>query len=174
VACDQFRFERLDIDVSGAADVADAVDLLCIAADGIASAAGQRPVLLRARLVGPTQAHEHLVDERADLVDVVRAVRPELMGDGELLRIDIATSPAVDRTQLLDRGDLLAALLQRLDTIRALDDAQLHGEVSHSADLVDAATRGIFAELCGLDPSVLRRVVDDVERRFLDALVERS
>jgi DNA repair protein SbcD/Mre11 len=175
VACDQFRFERLDVDVSGAADVADAVDLLCIAATGTASAAGERPVLLRARLVGSTRAHEHLADERADLADVVRAVRPELMGDGELLRIDIATSPAVDRSQLLDRGDLLAALLQRLDTVRALDDTDLHAEVSHcAADLGDASTRGIFAELCGLDPSLLRLVVDDVERRFLDALVERS
>jgi DNA repair protein SbcD/Mre11 len=175
VACDQFRFERVEVDVSGATDVPDVLDLVCSAAERTAAAADGRAVLLRARLVGATPAHTHLGADRVDLLELVREARPDLLGDGELLRIDVATRPAVDRSQLLGRSDLLAALLHRLDALRSLDDVHLHAHVARCADdIPDAQTRAILAEMQTLDPALARRVLDDVEHRFLDALVERS
>lgn len=176
VVCDQLRFERSDVDVTEAADLGDALDLVCAVAADVTERAGGRPVLLRVRLVGATSAHTQLTDATGSaLVGLLRETQPGLLGDGELVRIEVATRPVVERSQLLARGDLLAALLRRLDDLRTLDDVALDHQLAECAgEALDHGTRFVLAELRALDPTLARRVLDDVEQRFVDTLVERA
>ncbi len=174
-ACDAVRFERIDVDVSEADDAADAFD---IAADHIRSAvteAGSIPLLIRLGLFGATAAHEALASETVDLTELLRESHPDCAGDGAILAVRSSTTPSISRSQLLDRQDLLAAVLQRLDELRAggsdaidavvFDD--LASTISHrrTRDLISAA-RDRSADL-GVE------ILDAVERRLISALVER-
>jgi len=174
VACDAIRFIRADLDVSSAHDIADVLDLVDVRAIHEAEVAGSRPVLLRLRLVGASGAHDSLVADRDHLLDYVREHGGASLGDGEYLRVEVATRPAVERSQLLARGDLLAALLERLDAHREGADADCVAAVGASVGSLDRATTAVLHSAARSDPLLYRRVLDDVEQLLIEHLVERS
>jgi DNA repair exonuclease SbcCD nuclease subunit len=167
VACDTVRFERVDVAVDEAGDLGTALDLVAAAAEGCLERVGDRPLLLRPRLLGATSAHHALVDAGDDLLDLARDHLGGLLGEGALVGVDHATHPLVARAQLLERGDLLAALLARLDELRGTDEPvlpMLEGQL-------DRATLAVLAELEGREPGLRALLLDRVEELLVHAMV---
>jgi exonuclease SbcD len=173
-ACDAVRFERIDVDVSEAADAGDVFDLAAEQIRRHAEDAGPIPLLIRLGLTGATAAHGALIDESMDLTALMRDSHPDCIGEGAILAVTCSTTPAISRAQLLDRQDLLAAVLQRLDELRA-----------GGADVIDAAvfddlgstishrrTRELLTSARGRAPGLGADVLDAVEQRLISALVE--
>ncbi len=168
VACDTIRFERVEVRVDTAADLGTALDLVAEAALLGRDTAGDRPLLLRPRLVGATRAHADLAGAGDGLLDLARDHLGDVLGEGALVAIDVATRPAVDRQRLIDRGDLLADLLVRLDEMRSADEPvlpMLHGRL-------DPATLTILTELGVHDPQLGGSLLDRVEQLLVEAMVE--
>lgn len=123
IECDTVRFIRNDVDVSEATDLGDVVDLVAEAALDASAGASGRPVLVYSDLVGATTVHRTLItqDPRV-LTDEVRSHLGDALGDGDIVRIRVRSRPEITRDQLLDRGDLLSAVLRSIDgTPRTLD-----------------------------------------------------
>lgn len=163
--CDRVRFVRLDVDVSAAGDLGDALDL---AAASLGTAAGEaegRPVVARVRLIGSTAAHGQL-RAQDDLAELLREHR----GAPAVASVETATRPLVPRDQLLDRGDLLADLLGSLD---AIDDPAAT-VVELLGDDLPAAARRDLVDRIGHDPDVCRQLLDEVERLLVDLLEESA
>lgn len=167
VACDAVRFERADVPIAGAEDLGEVLDRLREVAVGAAGAAGGRPVLLHARLVGDGDVHHALRPERHRLVDLAREELGSVLGDGELVRVRDETGPPVDRAQLVGRGDLLAEVLGALDrTDRSGDELLGRIEVGE----VGATTRALVVEALRDDPDAAPSLWAEVERLLVDAL----
>lgn len=174
VACDAIRFVRADVDVSAAHDIAEVLELIETRAAHEVESAESRPVLLRLRLSGASAAHDTLVEERVKLLELVREHGGAVLGDGEFLRVEVATRPAVERSQLVARRDLLAALLERLDAQRATSDDEIAAVVAASVGSLDSATKAILTSAARSDPLLYRRLLDEIEQLFIEQLVERS
>jgi len=169
VACDTVRFARLDVDVSSASTLAEALE--CLEA-GLAEATGQaadRPLLARVRLVGATHCHADLQATSIDLTALARDHIGSLLGDGELLKVEGDTRPAVNRSQLLERGDLLAALLQKIDTIGADGESVID---MIRADL-DARTIKLLDALSTKDTTLDSTLLARVEQLLLSRMAEQ-
>jgi DNA repair protein SbcD/Mre11 len=162
VACDTVRFARLDVHVGGAQDAETALGLVAEAVETAAVDAGDRPVLARVRLVGPTLAHAQLV-QIGDITDIVRRSVGGDIGEGEILKVEVATTVAVDRHELLDRADLIAALLRELDALGADPGA--------ATALLDALEPMVRSQIDVSDPSAIARVIERAEVLLLDRLV---
>ena len=128
---------------------------------------------------GPRFWHAHLEEGRvfwyASLAEgEIREHGGAVLGDGEFLRVEVATRPLVERSQLVARGDLLAALLERLDAQRATSDDEIAAVVAASVASLDSATKSILTSAARSDPLLYRRLLDDIEQLFIEQLVERS
>jgi DNA repair protein SbcD/Mre11 len=168
VACDTIRFERVDVRVEAAPDLGTALDLVVDAAAAARDGAEGRPLLLRPRLVGATRAHAGLADAGEGLLDLAIDHLGEVLGEGALVGIDLATRPAVDRQRLIDRGDLLAALLVRLDELRSGGEPVLPLLQTR----LDHATLTVLSELGERDPQLGASLLDRVEQLLVEAMVE--
>ena len=167
VALDAVRFQRLDVDVSSATNIGDALELLGGALSVAASDAGARSLVVKATLVGSTTAHRSLLDSASGLLELARENCSAGLGDGALLSVRVGTRPHVTRQELVDRGGLLAELLGAVDALRA--DPQLSDTLS-SVD--HDATRKIVSSTFAADPGAVSGVVDELERLLIDGLVE--
>jgi exonuclease SbcD len=175
LACDTVRFERLDVEVSEAADVADVVQIVTASVTALAERDVSRPVLSRVRLVGSVAAHHQLVAAREQLLELVRESSDGLLGMGAVLSVEVATRPSVERSRLLERNDLLAELLREIDQLRAGDQGMLDAELARCVvDALDTSTRRLYEDLRRLDPDLALRVLSGVEQRFIDELVEHG
>ena len=169
VACDTVRFVRLDVDVSAAATIGDALELLETSLGAAVVGAEGRPLVARVRFTGATAAHAAISGEAAKLTELARDHLGGVLGDGELLKVEDATRPAIDRTQLLARGDLLSALLERLDAL-AGDDTSL---VDLVRDDLDAKTLKLLNTLSGRDESVRASLLAGVEQLLLTRMADQ-
>jgi len=119
------RFEAVEVDVAGLADVAALERRLHDAIAPALPAPGVEGVVARAAIFGRGPVHRDLrVDGgeglRAALADAAAGARPWVHWD----RIEVRTGAPVDRAALLAREDFAGALLRRLDALRA-DEAAL-------------------------------------------------
>lgn len=166
VACDGVRFERLVVDVSTAADVGAALDLTRARATELVDAAAHVPLLIRAELTGATEAHHALLAARDRLVDHARDHLDGALAPGALLRIDLRTRPSIDRARLVERGDLVSALLERVDGLRSADGPLL----DLVADVLDGRTLDLARPL-DADHDARAAILDRAEQILVDRLV---
>lgn len=166
VACDAVRFERLEVDVSAAGDVGEALDLCAEAVTGVTRADESVAVVFRIALVGATAAHSQL-NSGADLLELLREHAEADIGEGALMKVVVDTRPAIERARLLERNDLLAALLRELDAIAA---GSCDEWVRAGADelLPSGAAGQRFGSLLDRDPALAALILADVERRIID------
>jgi DNA repair protein SbcD/Mre11 len=150
VALDSVRFDRLDVDVSNMADLADALTTVAGEAGRLqAEQHGGRGLLLRARMHGtPVWASDlartgGVADLRGQLQEQLAESEPFVWLDE--LEVDVRLP--LDREQIRQRGDFAAELITQAETL--LQDPQalaalldsLAGEL-RAHGLADAAERG--------------------------------
>ncbi len=173
--CDAVRFERIDVDVSEAADAGDVFDIAAEQVRRRVDEAGSVPLLVRLGLVGATAAHGALIDESMDLTAMMRESQPDCSGEGAILAVRASTTPSISRAQLLDRQDLLAAVLQRLDQVRAGGSGVIDAEVFDdlASTISHRRTRELIATAKDRAPGLAAEVLDAVEQRLISALAEQ-
>lgn len=162
--CDRIRFTRLDVDVSAARDLGEALDLTTVELGEAAATTDGRPLVASVRLTGPTAAHDQLRD-REDLVELLQ----EHGTSAAVGTVEIATRPLVPRPQLLERDDLLADLLRALD---AADDAE-STIMEHLDDELPSTARRLLNEQLR-QPDRARALLGEVEHLLTDLLAEQS
>lgn len=116
------RFEAIRVDVTGCEDLGEIERRLLARAEALGEP-GVEGYLLSVELCG----NFPLRDELADSVDeLARALDDTTSGRSPWVhwaRLSIATTLPVDRAALLERKDLLGALLRRLEALRADEEA---------------------------------------------------
>jgi exonuclease SbcD len=175
VACDALRFERIEADVSAATDVPEVLEIASGAVAAAVASAGSVPLLVRVGLHGASAAHDALIDGAPDLLELFREAHGDCVGSGAIVSVRPATAPAIDRAQLLDRRDLLAAVLQRIDESRAEGAPAVESLILADLDQVipHRRTRDLIESVHQRSPDFAAEVLDAVEQRLINELVER-
>ena len=123
VALDRIRFETLEVDLSGAADVQEAIDRLLAAGQGVRRAADGRAVILRAAVTGEFGPQAELQVRQAEVLQALQedglAQDPFVWWDG----LELRTQPPVRREEI-EGGDGLAAEVLS-EGARLRDDPEL-------------------------------------------------
>jgi DNA repair exonuclease SbcCD nuclease subunit len=121
---DVLRWERLEVDLAQAADLAGVVALAGAALTDLLSAQPDaRPLALRLRLVGRSAAHGELFGSAALLREEMLALGASLGGDRVWIeKVVLATTPMLDAAQIRLRADALADLQAVLAEVG--DDAE--------------------------------------------------
>ena len=159
-ACDAVRFARLDVDVTSAGDLGDVLDLIATGVAGEVDRAEDRPVVLRVRLTGRTRAQSQLIASD-NLLGDAQAHTSGLIGDGAIIKVEVSTRVAVDRSRLLERGDLLSKVLDRLDELR--------GDPARCAEWTSTLDKKMLASLpAGV---IDLEVLDEIERILVNEMV---
>ncbi len=166
--CSTFQFARPNIDLTGVADAGAAFD--AVAAE-LGALADERevPLLFRITLVGDTPAHADLA-KSAELLELVREAAMGAIGDGEVLKVELATTAEHDRSQLLDRKDLLSAILLEFDSLRSSGPQEALPMVEN----LEVTTRKIISKMADLDPEILSVALDRAERSLINQLAVQT
>ena len=120
---DVVRFAELEVDVAGLSDIAELQGRLQAEADSALEEAGERQLILRARLIGRGPVHAML----AAGGDTVEELRGALQASARRVwwdRIVDATAPPIDPDAIRRRGDFAAELLHRYDALAADPEAR--------------------------------------------------
>jgi DNA repair exonuclease SbcCD nuclease subunit len=156
VGCDVVRFDLVELDVAGIADLAELRSRLSGAArDRLASADG-RSLVLRAQLVGRGELHFDLL-RPGILDDVLIALRDDFAGEDPFCwwdLIDDQSRPAIDLEAVRAGTDFAADLIALADELR------------HSFATQERAVADLAAELSEGLPGPLRA------QRVLERLLE--
>lgn len=130
---DEVRWERAEVDLSGATTLAAALSQVRADVEDLSGAAGDRPLALRVVVSGETPLHAALVRDRAGLREEVEAMASTLPGTVWLERVEVRTRPVAavaaadptvagrlgDEVRRLGAGADAAALVERcLDEVR--------------------------------------------------------
>lgn len=172
VACDQVRFTELSCDVSALQDLPALEDRLLDEARSALGAAGGRPVVGRARLVGRGRLHAQLArpgvaeDLLASLRDQGEAAGPFFWWDSLMDE----TSASIDRAALRGRGDFAGDLVELADTLLAGEGSAL--ELLRAVGAPPRAMRGAFEEALA-DETALRQLIEGAADLALEALGEQ-
>jgi len=166
VACDTVRFVRSDVDVSGADNVGDALDLIGARLADVEQQADGRSLVARLRLTGASAAH-HALTTQTDLLDLAR----EQNTTGALIStVEVATRPRVERDQVLARNNLQSDIVR---TLEAVDNpsAQL-------LDLLNGQITGVaearLRKQLDADPTLATTLLARVETLLIDLLEDPS
>jgi exonuclease SbcD len=112
-------FEAVEVDAAGAADLGEVEDRIVAAAREVGRGPGRKGTVLEVVLRGATELHGVLREEaaalQAALADRLPAESPWIWVE----RIEVRTSPPVDRRRALARDDLAGAVLRRLEALRS-------------------------------------------------------
>lgn len=177
MACDAVRFVRSPVDLTEASDLGDVVDLIINNAVASAEEASGRPVLVHVDLIGATSTHHDLLSEGADrLRDLARDQLGGALGDGELVRVRISTSGRVTREQLLNRGDLLSAVLDAIDqTGRGSDEILSRIDTDRLGSMTVQLVRdGLGHDASLPTESLTDRIWTRAEQLLIESLAEES
>jgi len=171
-ALDVVRWDTIELDVTRARSVSDALDLLRAGLEPALKGAEGRVLSARVRLVGVSEAHAVLARDRGHFIEEVRAAMLELAGDEMWLeRLELATSPVIDLAALRLRDDPVGQLAGALFRLR--DDPE--GLLALSAELDELKAKlphelAEGPEPLDLGPTTVRALLDDVERLLLSRL----
>jgi DNA repair exonuclease SbcCD nuclease subunit len=171
-ALDVVRWDVLEVDISRARGVSDALDLVRARLEPALKSAEGRLLSARLRLVGSTEAHAALSRDRQHFVEEVRALLVDVAGDDAWLeRVELATLPLVDLAALRSRDDPVGQLAAAFSRLR--DDPDGLALLSSELDELRAKLPHELTE--GPDPlelgaSTVRALLDDVERLLLSRL----
>lgn len=165
--CAEVRFERIDVDVSGCVDIEGVIDAVETSAGD--EAADMSSVVARVRLTGRCDIHSELVKlTSSGLLDAVQD-RIGTSGTYAVTKLEIATKSTLDREQVIRRGDLHGALLERLDAT-----TDRHEILSHVLDGLDPQAQRRLTEMLASDPGLADEVFAQAEQKLLDVLEEVS
>lgn len=188
VACDTVRFERIDVDVSQVRNIDGALAMLSERVTYAAYESEGRPLVLHARFVGATAVHEQLWRRRGDLLQMCRSEIGAddgdggVLGEGVLVRVDVATTTNIDRFRLKERGDIVAEVLGDLDRWRlgSGDDTSLQHLLTLAASGMAGAARHPteLMRLLGVsdesEETIRHLLLDHIEAILLNSLVSNE
>ena len=141
-ALDVFRWARLTVDVSGAADGEEAMDRAMSAVERALEEAEGRPLAARVELTGPCPAHEALLADPEHWTNELRAAALDAAGDRVWLeKVRFQTKP--DRERTLPEGPL-QEVMALLDELKADPEA------------LEALGNELFTDLARKLPAELR------------------
>lgn len=188
VACDTVRFERIDVDVGQVRNIDGALAMLSERVTYAAYESDGRPLVLHARFVGASAVHEQLWRRRADLLQMCRSEIGAdegdggVLGEGVLVRVDVATTTSIDRFRLKERGDIVAEVLGDLDRWRlgsggdtslqhllTLAAAGMAGAARHPTELMRLL--GVSDESSDV---IRHQLLDHIEAILLNSLVSNE
>jgi exonuclease SbcD len=112
-------FEAVEVDVAAAVDAGEVEDRIVGAAREVARGPGRRGTVLSVTLRGATELHGTLATEAEALR---AALADRLLGESPWIwieRLEVRTTPAVDRGRALARDDLAGTVLRRLGALRS-------------------------------------------------------
>ena len=162
VALDRVRFETLEVDVAGLADLAEVHAALQRAAEARSEQADGRSLLVRATLIGRGPAHADLRRPGA-VAGLVQGLRDEAGQGSPFLwweAVRDGTRPALDVDVVRRRGDFAAELLRVADELGAEPEAlRAFAEARWSA-LPAAELRRLVAPADAATPERWREAVD--------------
>ncbi len=116
---DRIRFEMLQVDLTGAADVQEAIDRLEVAAGEARQAAVGRAVVLRARLIGEFGAERELQLRQSEILQTLREDGLQAEPFSWWDALELATSAPIRRDEIRAGQDLAAEVLAEGDRLRA-------------------------------------------------------
>ncbi len=152
VAFDVVRWERLAVDLSGAADLGDAMALVRAAAGEAAERADGRLLALRVVLTGSSAAHAALAGASGELRELVRGELLAAAGEEAWLEgVQVATAPRQDRSAMRARTDAFGALVR---SIEAVDAGALAGPLQAYAEKMLGRAGGVGEALGEAHPAV--------------------
>jgi DNA repair protein SbcD/Mre11 len=172
---DVMRWERCDVDASGASSSADVLDLAASAIRDVVDEADDLPVAIRVTITGASDAHAELAAEPERWTPEIRAQATDLSNESAWIeKVRIRTESKVDLTQLRQQEGPLSGLLDALEGDGVgMDDDLLAGlqELRQKIPLEALDTQD------GLDfdtPSTQREVMTDVRQILLSKLTRRG
>lgn len=178
---DVVRWEKLEVDASGARNGAEVLERLAGALGRCRRQAGDRVLALRVEVYGACPAHGALARTPEHWVNQVRALATEL-GEEEIWveEVGFRTRPEVDLDHLQEGDDAFAGLLRSVRTLRSDPEGlrSLAEELFRdlAASLPPELQQG-EEPLNVRDPEVLRAALEDVENLLaahLQAAVEEA
>jgi DNA repair protein SbcD/Mre11 len=161
----EVRFERVQADVSGCADVDDVVSAAVAALPSPQGA--EQMVVCRLELVGRTGAHADLTREGPE--ELLRMVQDLLGLDKQrvVTKVEVATRSVIDRAELVGRGGITAAVL-------ATFDAHASDPVQALEGLLDGQAGKRLVDLLTVDPDLAMAIHRRAEQLVVDRLEEVS
>ena len=144
---DVVRFETCTLDVAGLGDLGALQDRLQAEAEAAVAAAGERPLILRARLTGRGAVHGAL-RRAGGPEDLVAALQESEGGAARVWwdRIVDATGPALDLDAIRRRGDMSAELVARVAALQADPEARRAFFQRHAGSGSDRRVRPFLAD----------------------------
>lgn len=162
--CDTVRFERVDVDVSEARNLEEAIEIVDDHLRTLEDSGHGRTMVARIRLTGTSPANHQLREE----TDLVGVIRESLASSVHLAKVEVATRAKVDRDQLLRRNDLLSDILSALDRTEFTADDLL----SMADDQLPAKAVSRLKELFSERPERVVDVMEQVEMLLIEHLEE--
>jgi len=160
---DLIRWSLCTVDLSGAGSTEEALEHAGRAIEAELERAGQRPVIVRLRLTGPSRVDEQLKARPEHWTEELRNLGASL-ASGELWieRVLLETRPALGLEEALARGDALGRLLRAIQGERADPEriaalareleplrAKLPEELVLGDDAIDPTDPEVVAEALG-------------------------
>ncbi|MGI3776540.1 MAG: metallophosphoesterase family protein [Janthinobacterium lividum] len=174
VAFDVVRWERLAVDVSGAADLGDAMALVRAAAGAAVERADGRLLALRVVLTGASAAHAALAGASGEVRELVRSELLAAAGEEAWLEgVQVATAPRQDRSAMRGRTDAFGALVR---SIEGMDAAALAGPLQAYAERMLGRAGGVGEALGEAHPAVrlaAGEVPEELMQRARELLMAR-
>ena len=173
---DVMRWEMVDVDVGGAADLDEVFDRTGKQFDAVMEEAEDRLIAVRVRLIGRGGAHNAIASKPETTREQIRALAID-RGSGSIWveKIAIETSTPIDLASLKARSDPIGELLRQVKSLHE-GEAEALGALAAElqglrqklpADLVEGA-EGTRLD----DPDYLRRIFLEVELQLTTRIMD--
>lgn len=174
-ALDVVRWDAVEVDVSAAADAAEAIDLVRDAVGARSTAAEGRILAARVTIVGATRANGAIRRDVEKFVSELRSIANDTLGDGVWLeKIRLHTRTHLDFDRIREEESAVGHLARRLASMKH-DDAELAALAAELAELdkkLPPELREGDNAFHLTDPATLRALLDDVEQMLVPRLLE--
>ncbi len=124
VAADVVRWLRCPVDLTGAADLDEAIDAIGAALFSVYDQAEDRLAVVRLVLEGASPAHTHLAVQHDRLIAECHAAASRVSADLWIEKVEVTTRAVFDRDAAAGRADAIGALIRSVDTLADDRDAR--------------------------------------------------
>lgn len=128
VALDRVRFQRVAIDASDCDTDIQVLEKIAESVQSFVEETPDIPQLFRINIHGRTNAYDVLQRQDAELLDNLRAHVANIIGDGEIVKVENSTLRNVDPVELRSRTTVLAEALRALDATDAPPEVKAEAE----------------------------------------------
>lgn len=173
---DVLRWQVLDIDIGGAADLNEVLDRTAKALDAIMDEAEDQLSAVRVRLAGRSDAHRAIAAKPETVREQVRALAIDRGGGSIWIeKVAIETSAAIDLAALKARSDPISELVHQIESLRAGEAGALEALAAELQALRQKLPAELAEEADGArldDPEYLRRLLTDVESQLIPRIMD--